>query len=174
LDVKPTTPQGNASSTAPSGVPMLPQLPSPGQMSLQAATLSGAGGGNTLASASLMHQGGGLTHQGSFSSQQHMQSMAQAEVRAGSASDLSRLRAEPPELTLRKSQHLLMRPLPPRLHAKKSRHDVNGQAMLRLSYRLLQGPWPSNNAALERADAAAIDSAVSPGDARLHAVLRDA
>ncbi len=87
MDVKPTTPQGNASSTAPSGVPMLPQLPSPGDMSLQAATLSGAGG-NTLASASLMHQGSGLPHQGSFSSQQQMHSMAQAQVRAGSAADL--------------------------------------------------------------------------------------
>ena len=68
---------------------MLPQLPSPGQMSLQAATLSGNGGGATLASASLMHQGGGLTHQGSFSSQQQM--MAQAQVGPESASDLSSL-----------------------------------------------------------------------------------
>lgn len=79
LDVKPTTPQGNASSTAPSGVPMLPQLPSPGHVSLPAATLSGAGG-NTLCSASLMHQGSGLAHQGSFSSQQQMHAMTQVRI----------------------------------------------------------------------------------------------
>ena len=93
LDVKPMTPQGNASSTAPSGVPMLPQLPSPGLMSLPAATLSGAGG-NTLGPASLMHQGSGLAHQGSFSSQQQMHSMAQAQVDARPASELSELHAE--------------------------------------------------------------------------------
>ena len=88
--MKPTTPQGNASSTAPSGVPMLPQLPSPGQMSLPAPTLSGAGGGggNTLTTASLMHQGSGLAHQGSFSSQQQMHSMAQAQVGTRLASEL--------------------------------------------------------------------------------------
>ena len=55
---------------------MLPQLPSPGHLSLPMASLSGAGG-NTLCSASLMHQGSGLAHQGSFSSQQQMHAMAQ-------------------------------------------------------------------------------------------------
>ena len=77
--MKPATPLGATSSTEPGGVPMLPQLPSPGHLSLQATSLSGAGG-NTLCSASLMHQGSGLAHQGSFSSQQQMHAMMQVRM----------------------------------------------------------------------------------------------
>ena len=80
LDVKPITPLGAASSTAPSGVPMLPQqLPSPRHLAAPAASLSGAGG-NTLCSASLMHQGSGLVHQGSFSSQQQLHATVQVRM----------------------------------------------------------------------------------------------
>ena len=79
MDVELTMPQGKASSTAPSGVPMLPQLPSPGQTSRPLATVSGSAGGNALCSSSLMYQSSAQARR-HFSSQKRMHTMAQVCV----------------------------------------------------------------------------------------------